>query len=105
MNREEVRRRIEEVGIVPAIRTASADDAQFAACAVNRSGISIAEITVTVPEAESVIRNLKRTLPEMVVGAGTVLDVATAECCCHAGADFLTSPGLVPEVIEFARKH
>ncbi len=102
MNREEVRALIQNVGIVPGIRVSAAEDARFAAEAVNRGGIPIAEITMTVPGAIDVIADLAKSHPEMAVGAGTVLDADTAGRCLDAGARFLTSPGLVPEVVEFA---
>ena len=102
MKKTEVRARIQEIGIIPGIRVATAAHARFAAEAVNRSGIPIVEITMTVPGALDVIAHLTKTLPEMVVGAGTVLDIETARRCLDAGAMFLTSTGLVPEVVEFA---
>jgi 2-dehydro-3-deoxyphosphogluconate aldolase/(4S)-4-hydroxy-2-oxoglutarate aldolase len=105
MNKVEVRSRIEEIGIVPAVRVTTAEHARFAAEAVNRSGIPIAEITMTVPNAIEVISHLAKSVPEMVVGAGTVLDIETAQRCLDAGAKFLTSPGLVMEVLEFAVKN
>ena len=105
MKKAEVRARIQEIGIIPGIRVATAAHARFAAEAVNRSGIPIAEITMTVPRALDVIAHLAKSLPEMVVGAGTVLDVETARRCLDAGAMFLTSTGLVPEVVEFALKN
>jgi 2-dehydro-3-deoxyphosphogluconate aldolase/(4S)-4-hydroxy-2-oxoglutarate aldolase len=52
-----------------------------------------------------VIAHLAKTLPDMVVGAGTVLEIETAHRCLDAGAMFLTSTGLVPEVVEFALKN
>jgi 2-dehydro-3-deoxyphosphogluconate aldolase/(4S)-4-hydroxy-2-oxoglutarate aldolase len=105
VKKNEIRARIEAVGIIPGIRVPSAADARFAAEAVNRGGISIAEITMTVPEAMEVIADLTRNIPEMIVGAGTVLDIETAKRCLDAGAKFLTSPGLVLEVVEFAVKN
>jgi len=105
MKKAEVRARIQEIGIIPGIRVATAAHARFAAEAVNRSGIPIAEITMTVPRALDVIAHLAKSLPEMVVGAGTVLDIETARRCLDAGAMFLTSTGLVPEVVEFALKN
>jgi len=105
MEKSKVRALIEEIGIVPAIRTYRADRARFAAEAVNRAGIPIAEITMTVPGALEVIEHMAKTQPEMAVGAGTVLDIETAHRCLDAGARFLTSTGLVPEVVEFAIKH
>jgi len=105
VNKQEVRARIEQVGIIPAVRVSSAEDACFAAETVNRGGIPVAEITVTVPGAMEVISDLTRRIPEMVVGAGTVLDIEMAKRCLDAGAKFLTSPGLVLEVMEFAVKN
>jgi 2-dehydro-3-deoxyphosphogluconate aldolase/(4S)-4-hydroxy-2-oxoglutarate aldolase len=105
MKKAEVRARIEEIGIVPAIRVSSSEHARFAAEAVNRAGIPIAEITMTVPNAIDLIHHLAQTLPEMIVGAGTVLDAEMARRCVDAGARFLTSPGLVMEVVDFAVKN
>jgi 2-dehydro-3-deoxyphosphogluconate aldolase/(4S)-4-hydroxy-2-oxoglutarate aldolase len=104
MKKAEVRARIEEIGIVPAVRVSSPEQARFAVEAVNRAGIPIAEITMTVPNAIDLISHLAQTLPEMIVGAGTVLDTETARRCVDAGARFLTSPGLVMEVVDFAVK-
>ena len=105
MKKAEVRARIQEIGIIPGICVATPEHARFAAEAVNRSGIPIAEVTMTVPGALDVIAHLANSLPEMVVGAGTVLDIETALRCLEAGAMFLTSTGLVPEVVEFALKN
>jgi 2-dehydro-3-deoxyphosphogluconate aldolase/(4S)-4-hydroxy-2-oxoglutarate aldolase len=102
MKKADVRARIEQLGIIPAIRVSTPERARFAAEAVNRGGITIAEITMTVPGAADVISHLVRKFPDMVVGAGTVLDVETARRCVDAGASFLTSTGLVAEVVEFA---
>lgn len=95
-----VRARIEEIGIIPAVRVASAEDAVFAAQSVFHSGIGVVELTMTIPGAFDVIAELARTCPELMVGAGTVLDPDTARCCLDAGAAFLTSPGLDPGIIE-----
>lgn len=104
MNKEHVHARIEAVGIIPAVRVHSADHARYAAEALHRAGIPIAEITMTVPDALKVISDLAGSLPEMIVGAGTVLDAETAQRCVDAGAKFLTSTGFVAEVVEFARR-
>jgi 2-dehydro-3-deoxyphosphogluconate aldolase/(4S)-4-hydroxy-2-oxoglutarate aldolase len=105
MTRLKVRSQIQEIGILPAIRVSSAEDALFAAETVYNAGIPLAEITMTVPGAIGVIATLVKKFPEMVVGAGTVLNVETARQCLDAGAKFLTSPGLVLKVVEFAHKH
>ena len=104
MNKQDVRRRIEELGIVPAVRVSSSEDALFAAEAVSRGGIPIVEVTLTVPDAHKVIYHLIQNAPEVIVGAGGVSDVETARRCLDAGAKFLTSDGLDPEIVNFAAK-
>jgi len=104
VTKEEVCSRIEQIGIVPAVRVSSSEEAHFAASAVNRAGIPIAEITATVPGAVEVIARLVKDCPKMILGAGTVLDVDLAKRCLGAGAHFLTSPCLVLEVVDFAVK-
>jgi 2-dehydro-3-deoxyphosphogluconate aldolase/(4S)-4-hydroxy-2-oxoglutarate aldolase len=104
MKREEVRARIEEIGIVPAVRFRSAEDARFATQAVSHGGIPIVEITMTVPGAIELIADLARNSPDVIVGAGTVFDTETAGRCLDAGAKFLTSPGLDVQLVEFANK-
>jgi 2-dehydro-3-deoxyphosphogluconate aldolase / (4S)-4-hydroxy-2-oxoglutarate aldolase len=102
MKREEVRARIEEIGIIPAVRLSSAEDALFAAEAVSRGGIPIVEIEMTVPGATEVIAHLVKHAPKMIVGAGDVFDSDVARQCLDAGASFLTSPGLDMKIVEFA---
>ena len=104
MNKQEVRSRIEEIGIIPAVRVSSTEDALFAAEAVSRGGIPIVEITVTVPDAHKVISHLVQNAPDVTVGAGGVSDVQTARRCLDAGAKFLTSDGFDPEIVNFAVK-
>jgi 2-dehydro-3-deoxyphosphogluconate aldolase/(4S)-4-hydroxy-2-oxoglutarate aldolase len=101
MTKSQVRAQIDEVAIIPAVRTASAEDAMYAAETVALAGIPIVELTMTVPGALDVIARLRRDHTGIVVGAGTVLDMATAKRCADAGAMFLTSPGLVTEIVEY----
>jgi 2-dehydro-3-deoxyphosphogluconate aldolase/(4S)-4-hydroxy-2-oxoglutarate aldolase len=105
MNREEVRARIEDIGIMPGIRVGSAELALFAAETVYDAGIPVAEVTLTVPNAVEVIAQLAQNYPDFVVGAGTVLDREAAQRCVDAGARFITSPGLVPDVLECTLKN
>ena len=105
MNKEQVRARIEEIGIIPAIRVSSVEDALFAAEAIASSGIPIVELTMTVPGALEAIKYLVEKNPEMVVGAGTVLDIETANRCVDSGAKFLTSTGFDAGIVEFAVKN
>jgi 2-dehydro-3-deoxyphosphogluconate aldolase/(4S)-4-hydroxy-2-oxoglutarate aldolase len=95
MDKQSVRDRILEIGIVPVVRASSPDEARLAAEAVCEGGIPIVEITMTVPGAVEVIRDLAKTAaPSVLVGAGTVLNPDIAQRCLDAGAQFLVSPGL-----------
>ena len=102
MIKDAVRARIVEIGIIPGVRLYSAEDALFAAEAVCEGGIPIVEVTMTVPGAVDVIRELTRQNPGIVVGAGTLFHVETARRCLDAGASFLTTPGLDLEIVNFA---
>src|SRR5437762_8318510 len=105
MNKQQVRDRIVEIGIVPVVRASSSEEAQLAAEAVCAGGIPIVEITMTVPGAVEVIRQLQKSaLENVLIGAGTVLDAETARRCVDAGAEFLVSPGLNMATIEFAAR-
>ncbi len=104
MTKEEVRARIEEIGIIPAVRLNSAEDALFAAEAVCEGGIPIVEVTMTIPGAAKVIYELARQNKDMIVGAGSVVDVETAHRCLDAGATFLTTTGLDLDLISYARR-
>jgi 2-dehydro-3-deoxyphosphogluconate aldolase/(4S)-4-hydroxy-2-oxoglutarate aldolase len=105
MDKQKVRDLIVEIGVVPVVRASSAREARMAADAVCQGGIPIAEITMTVPGAVEVIRELTKSSPgDVLVGAGTVLNVAAAKQCLDAGAEFLVSPGLNLEVIQLAAK-
>lgn len=103
MKREEVRACIEEIGILPSVRVSSRDLALFAAETVYAAGVPIVEITLTVPGALEAISDLSKRYPDLVVGAGTVLDEEAARRCVDAGARFLTSPGLVRKVVAYAK--
>jgi 2-dehydro-3-deoxyphosphogluconate aldolase/(4S)-4-hydroxy-2-oxoglutarate aldolase len=105
MTRETIRAGITETGIIPAVRLSSAEDARFAAEAIYSSGIPIVEVTMTVPGAVAVISQLAKQNSALIVGAGTVFDVETAQQCLDAGVAFLTTPGLDLEIVNFAVKH
>lgn len=104
MNRKEVRARIQEVAILPSVRVNAPELAQFAAETVYAAGISVVEITMTVPLALKVVNDLAKRFPDLAIGTGTVLDEETARRAIDAGARFLTSPGFVPEVVAYANK-
>lgn len=104
MTKTEVCDLIRQIGIIPAVRVSSAEEAHFAADAVTSGGIPIVEITMTVPEAVELISHLCGHRRKIIAGAGTVLNVEMAQRCVTAGACFLTSPGFNPKVVEFAAK-
>jgi 2-dehydro-3-deoxyphosphogluconate aldolase/(4S)-4-hydroxy-2-oxoglutarate aldolase len=104
MTIEDVIRRIGEIGIVPVVRATSVDDATRAVEAICAGGIPILEITMTVPNAISVIRHVVREHGNAVlIGAGTVTTAEQAEQCIRAGAEFLVSPGLSIPVLSVAQ--
>jgi 2-dehydro-3-deoxyphosphogluconate aldolase / (4S)-4-hydroxy-2-oxoglutarate aldolase len=102
LTKEIVRRRITDIGVIPAVRVASEEDALFVGEALAEGGIPVVEICVTFPGAFHVISHLVEQLPNMIVGAGSVLSADMARRCQDEGATFLTTDGFVPEVVEFA---
>ena len=102
MRREQVRARIEEIGVIPAVRVSSDEDALFAAEAIAFGGIPIVEIPMTVPKALDVISKIARGGQQIIVGAGTLFDVESARQCLDAGAQFLTTTGLDLKIVELA---
>jgi len=104
MTKQEVSRQITKVGIVPVVRAESAKQAMMAVESVCLGGIPIAEITMTVPGAVDLIREVATRMgPDVLVGAGTVLDAETARHCVDAGAQFLVSPGFDRDMVAFAK--
>ncbi|HYG98533.1 MAG TPA: bifunctional 4-hydroxy-2-oxoglutarate aldolase/2-dehydro-3-deoxy-phosphogluconate aldolase [Terriglobales bacterium] len=98
--------KIKEVGIIPVVRSSSARQAIDAVRAIREGGIPVVEITMTVPGAVEVIREVVREFgSEVLVGAGTVLDPETARACMLAGAEFIVSPALSISTIEIARRY
>jgi 2-dehydro-3-deoxyphosphogluconate aldolase/(4S)-4-hydroxy-2-oxoglutarate aldolase len=103
MEKQAVRDRILQIGIVPVVRASSQSEARAAAECVCKGGIPIVEITMTVPGAVEVIRELaKHAASELLIGAGTVLNPETAQRCLDAGAQFLVSPGFNAATIALA---
>ncbi|HET7701748.1 MAG TPA: hypothetical protein VFM06_12895 [Candidatus Limnocylindria bacterium] len=105
--RRDLVRMFSEDRLVAVIRTATPEAAELAARAMARAGVRLVEITLTVPDAFELIAKLA-TDDEMarqgaVIGAGTVLSGAQAEDSLIAGARFLVSPALIPEMIEAGR--
>ncbi len=104
MQSKEVRKRIGDIGIIPCARVKVPDHARFAAETLYEAGIPVLEVPLTVPHACEVIHDLAERRPDLIVGAGTVLAEEDARRCIDAGARFITSPGLVLEVVATARR-
>ncbi len=105
MNKAEVIKQIRDTGVIPVVRATSADEAMRAIDAIREGGISVLEITMTVPGAIAVIEEVsKRYGNEALVGAGTVLDPEIAEACVSSGAQFIVSPALNVETIACCRR-
>ena len=106
MTSKEILTWITGVGIVPVVRASSAEAAIHAVEALHDGGITVAEITMTVPGAVKALEKLAdRFGGKVLMGAGTVLDPETARACMLAGAEFLVSPSLRLSVIEMARRY
>ncbi|HEY6304937.1 MAG TPA: bifunctional 4-hydroxy-2-oxoglutarate aldolase/2-dehydro-3-deoxy-phosphogluconate aldolase [Candidatus Angelobacter sp.] len=102
MTKADVRRQLTSTGIVPVIRASSAQKALLAADALYQGGISVLEVTLTVPGAEKVIETLRKNFgDDVLVGAGTVLQAEDAKRCLDAGAQFIVSPGFDTGTISF----
>lgn len=106
MTKSQILSFITEIGIVPVVRTSSAESAVQAVQAIYNGGIRAAEITMTVPGA---IRALEKAADafgdKLVLGAGTVLDPETARACMLAGAEFFVSPNLKVATIEMVKRY
>lgn len=93
--------RIADLGIVPVVKIDDANNAVPLGKALIDGGLPVAEITFRTAAAEEVINNLTSKLPELLVGAGTVLNVDQARRAIAAGAKFIVSPGFIPTVVEY----
>ena len=106
MNKAEVIKQIKDTGLIPVVRATSADEAMRAIDAIREGGVSVLEVTMTVPGAVGVIEQLtKKYGSDVLVGAGTVLDAETARACMLSGAQFVVSPALNLETIECCRRY
>ena len=106
MKKEDVLKRIHEIGLLPVLRANSVSEALALAEAIEAGGVTALEVTMTVPGAIEVIRQLvSETQGRILIGAGTVLDPETARGCMLAGAEFIVSPSLNVKTIEICRRY
>ena len=106
MTVQEILAFITEIGIVPVVRTPSAESAIRSIEAIYKGGVRAAEVTMTVPGAIKVLEKLADQFGDkLVLGAGTVLDPETARACMLAGAQFFVTPTLKLSTIEMAKRY
>ena len=106
MNKSEIMQHIAEIGVIPVVRAESADIALRAIDAIRAGGISVLEITMTVPGAIRIIEEVAQKLgSKAIVGAGTVLDEVNARQCILAGAQFIVSPALNLDTISCCHRY
>jgi 2-dehydro-3-deoxyphosphogluconate aldolase / (4S)-4-hydroxy-2-oxoglutarate aldolase len=101
---DEILKKIEGYGIIPVVRIEKATDAFPLGKALCEGGLPLAEITFRTAAAEEVIRTLTERMPELIVGAGTVLTTEQAGKAIRAGASFIVSPGFNPKIVSFCRE-
>ncbi len=106
MNSKDILNFITEIGIVPVVRTSSAEAAIQAVDALYNGGVRAAEITMTVPGAiRALVKVADRLGGKIMLGAGTVLDPETARACMLSGAEFIVTPSLRVSTIEMVKRY
>jgi 2-dehydro-3-deoxyphosphogluconate aldolase/(4S)-4-hydroxy-2-oxoglutarate aldolase len=106
MQKQAILSSIIDIGVVPVVRTSSAESAVKAIEAIYRGGIRAAEITMTVPGAIKALERIADQFGDQIVlGAGTVLDPETARACMLAGAEFFVTPSLRLSTIEMVQRY
>jgi len=105
MEKAAVLRELREIGLVPVLRADSVEQAMALADAIAVGGVTVLEVTMTVPGAIEVMRRLAEQRPEILIGAGTVLDPETARMCILEGAQFVVSPALNVATIEMCHRY
>jgi len=105
MEKAAVLRKLWETGLVPVLRAESVEQALGLAEAIAAGGVKVLEITMTVPGAIQVMRKLAEDRPDILVGAGTVLDAETARMCILEGAKFVVSPAVNVKTIEMCHRY
>lgn len=105
MQKVEVLNALREIGLVPVLRAESEAQALALADAIAAGGVTVLEVTMTVPGAIRVMRRLAEERPDILIGAGTVLDPETARMCILEGAQFVVSPALNVRTIEMCHRY
>jgi 2-dehydro-3-deoxyphosphogluconate aldolase / (4S)-4-hydroxy-2-oxoglutarate aldolase len=102
---EQAKIRLEQLGLIPVLRAGSVETANALVDAMMAGGVDVIEVTMTVPSALTLLRELKQRYGNaLLLGSGTVTDAAQAEATIDAGAEFVVSPSLHPDVITKTRE-
>ncbi len=105
MQKAEVLNALRAIGLVPVLRAENEAQALALASAIAAGGVNVLEVTMTVPGAFRVMRRLAEERPDILIGAGTVLDAETARLCILEGAAFVVSPTLNVKTIEMCHRY
>jgi 2-dehydro-3-deoxyphosphogluconate aldolase/(4S)-4-hydroxy-2-oxoglutarate aldolase len=105
MQKAAVLKALKEIGLVPVLRAESVEKAMALAEAIAAGGVTVLEVTMTVPGAIQVMRQLAEKRPDILIGAGTVLDAETARMCILEGAKFVVSPALNLGTIDMCHRY
>jgi 2-dehydro-3-deoxyphosphogluconate aldolase/(4S)-4-hydroxy-2-oxoglutarate aldolase len=102
---KEIEQRLEKTALIPVLRARSAQEAHALVDAMVAGGVEVVEVTMTVPGAIEILKDLKRAYGDrMLLGSGTVTTVVECEATMEAGAEFVVSPSLHPDVIAATKK-
>ena len=105
MDKATVLKTLRKLGLVPVLRAKSVEQAVLLAEAVADAGVTTLEVTMTIPGAIKVLERLAHDRPDILVGAGTVLDAETARICILAGAQYVVSPAVNVQTIEMCHRY
>src|SRR4051794_18412036 len=106
MSKETQLRRVLDCGVVAVVRSPDSARLVEVCRALADGGVSVVEITMSVPDALDVVREVRRALDDRVLlGAGTILDPETARAALLAGAEYLVAPTLNLEVIRLCQRY
>lgn len=105
MTKTQVLQHMSNIGLVPVLRAESEEQALGLANAIADGGVTVLEVTMTVPGAVRVMGRLAKERPDILIGAGTVLDPETARICMLEGAQFIVSPALNTKTVEMCQRY
>lgn len=105
MTKMDVLERMHDLGLVPVLRAETEEQALALAGAIAAGGVTVLEVTMTVPGAVRVMARLAKERPDILIGAGTVLDPETARICMLEGAQFVVSPALNVKTVEMCQRY